>query len=85
MTNKSGTGAFQWIEDISLFTEDYIKNYSENSDTGYLLVVDVTYPKELHETHKYLPFYLKKLKSIKLLSYLVILMINTIILYKFAH
>ena len=84
MTNKSGTGTFQWIEDISLFTEDYIKNYSENSDTGYLLVVDVTYPKELHETLKYLPFYLKKLKSIKLLS-LLILMINTIILYKFAH
>ena len=47
---------------ISIFTEDYIKNYDENSDTGYLLVVDVTYPKDLHENHKYLPFLPDKIK-----------------------
>ena len=38
---------FQYI------TEDYIKNYDKNSDTGHLLVVDVTYPKDLCEKHKY--------------------------------
>ena len=59
---KLPTGNFQWIEDISIFTEDYIKNYDENSDTGYLLVVDVTYPRDLHENHKYLPFLPHKIK-----------------------
>ena len=56
MIKKLPTGNFQWIEDISIFTEDYVKNYDENSDTGYPLVVDATYPKDLHENHKYLPF-----------------------------
>ena len=62
MSKKLPTGDFQWIEDISIFTEDYIKNYNENSDTGYLLVVDVTYPKDLYEKHKYLPFLPEKIK-----------------------
>ena len=56
MCKKLPTGNLQWMEDISIFNEDYIKNYDENSDTGYLLVVDVTYPKDLHENRKYLPF-----------------------------
>ena len=53
MRKKLPTGDFQWIEDISIFTEDYIKNYDAISDTGYLLVVDVNYPKDLYEKHKY--------------------------------
>ena len=56
------TGDFQWIEDSSIFTEDYIKNSDENSDTGYLLVVYVTYQKDLYEKHKYLPFLPEKIK-----------------------
>ena len=62
MSKKLPTSDFQWIEDISIFTEDYIKNYNENNDTGYLLVVDVTYPKDLYEKHKYLPFLPEKIK-----------------------
>ena len=62
MSKKMPTGDFQWIEDSSIFIEDYIKNYNENSDTGYLLVVDVTYPKDLYEKHKYLPFLPEKIK-----------------------
>ena len=62
MSKKLPTGDFQWIEDISIFTEDYIKNYNENSDTGYLLVVHVTYRKDLYEKNKYLPFLTEKLK-----------------------
>ena len=62
MSKKVPTGDFQWIEDISIFTEDYIKNYNENSDTGYLLVVDVTYPKDLYEKHEYISFLPEKLK-----------------------
>ena len=50
------------MEDSSIFTEDYTKSYDEHSDTGYLLVVDVTYPKDLHENHKYLPCLPDKIK-----------------------
>ena len=49
MSKNLPTSDFQWIEDISIYTKDYIKNYNENNDTGYLLVVDVTYPKDLYE------------------------------------
>ena len=62
MSKKLPTGDFQWMEDSSIFTEDYTKSYDENSDTGYLLVVDVTYPKDLHENHKYLPCLPDKIK-----------------------
>ena len=35
-----------WYNDyLSDFTEDFIKNYNENSDEGYFLEEDVEYPK----------------------------------------
>ena len=85
MSKKLRTGDFQWIEDISIFTEDYIKSFDENSDTGYLLVADVTYPKDLYENINIYHFYLKKSKLIKVLGYHVISVIKTNILYTFAH
>ena len=47
---------FRWETDLSMFTADFIKNYNEESDIGYLLVVDVIYPKNLYKAHKDLPF-----------------------------
>ena len=41
---------------LSDFTEDFIKNYDENSDEEYFLEVDVEYPKKLWSSHKNLPF-----------------------------
>ena len=39
-----------------MITDEFIKNYDENSDTGCLLEVDVEYPKELASNHRDLPF-----------------------------
>ena len=62
MSKKLPYGNFEWIKNISIFTEDYIKNSVEESDIGYLLVVDVTYLKKLYEDHKYFPFLPDKTK-----------------------
>ena len=41
---KLSVDGFRWVDDLSTFTEDFIKNYDEKSDVGYLFVVDVEYP-----------------------------------------
>ena len=42
---RMGSNGFEWVEDLSQFTEDFMKNYDKNSDKGYFLEVDVEYPK----------------------------------------
>ena len=53
---------FNWLDDLSLFTEEFIKNYDEEDDTWYLLVVDVEYPKNLHKLRSDLPFWSERMK-----------------------
>ena len=38
-------------KNVSKFDEDFIKNFDEDSDEGYIVEVDIEYPKDLHEMH----------------------------------
>ena len=55
MCKKLPIGRFKWI-DPKEYTEEKIKGYDDNSNTGAILKVDIEYPKELHNLHKDLPF-----------------------------
>ena len=44
------------------FNEEFIKNYDENSDKGYILEADVAYPKSLSDLHSDLLFLSEKMK-----------------------
>ena len=67
---------FKWVEDVSRINEEFIKNYNENSSKGYILEVDVKYPKKLHDLHSDLPF-LPKRKQIDKCKKLVCDLHNT--------
>ena len=56
MSQKFSVNGFEWVEDLSQFKEDFIKNYDENSDEQYFLEVDVKYPKNSFNLHRDLPF-----------------------------
>ena len=62
MCKNVPVGHFKWVDDLSIFTEEFIKNYDEKSDAGYLFVVDVEYPKNLHKLHSDLPFLPERMK-----------------------
>ena len=62
MCKKLPVDGFKWVDSLSIFTEDFIKNYDEEDDTGYLFVVDVEYPKNLHKLHSDLPFLPERMK-----------------------
>ena len=55
MCKKLPLNGCKWAN-VKDFDSDFIKNYDDNSDKGYLLEVDVEYPKELHSTHRDMPF-----------------------------
>ena len=56
MSQKLPVGNFKWVDDLSIFTEEFIKNYDEDADIGYNLEVDVEYLRNLLKLHSDLPF-----------------------------
>ena len=47
MSQKLPVNNFKWVEDTSKINEEFIKNSNENSNKGYILEVDVKYPKKI--------------------------------------
>ena len=43
-------------KNTSKYNEDFIKNYDEDSNRGYILEVDLEYPKNLHDLYSHLSF-----------------------------
>ena len=58
MSKKLLVNGFKWLDSnkINEINEDFIKNYNENNDKGYILEVDIKYPKRLHELDSDLRF-----------------------------
>ena len=51
---------FKWTDDLSKYTENFIRNYDENSDWRGILEVDIEYPKTLWDHQKDLTFLAQK-------------------------
>ena len=62
MSQKLPVSGFKLKKNMSKFTKEFIKIYDEDSDKGYILEVDVNYPKELHDLHSDLPLSPERMK-----------------------
>ena len=62
MCKKLPIDNFRWTEDLDMYTENFIKNYDENSNYGCVLEVDTEYPKTIWGLHKDLPFLAERRK-----------------------
>ena len=58
MSQPLPTGKFKWVE----VQPNEIRKLVKRKDKGYLLEVNVKYPKELHDSHNDLPFMCERIK-----------------------
>ena len=61
MSQPLPTGEFKWIK-CEGDPNKLVEKFAAKKDYGYLLEVDVSYPKELHDLHNDLPFMCTKMK-----------------------
>ena len=64
ISKKVPVNGFKW-RDSNEINEEFIQNYNENDNKGYILEVDVKYPKRLHELHSDLPFLSERMEKNK--------------------
>ena len=58
MSQSLPTGGFKWVD----VNPDEISELETRTDKGYILEVDVSYPKELHNPHNDLPFMCERME-----------------------
>ena len=64
MSKKLPVNGFKWTDNDKtaelstkhVINEEFIKSYNEDNNKGYILEVDIKYPKRLHKLHSDLPF-----------------------------
>ena len=62
MVQKLPTHGFRWVKNVEEFTPEKIAKLVKKDRKGYILEVDVDYPKELHKSHNELPFLAERMK-----------------------
>ena len=62
MSQPLPTGEFKWIKCGNVNPKSLVDKFAAEKDHGYLLEVDVSYPKELHDLHNDIPFMCTKMK-----------------------
>ena len=62
MSQKLPVNGFKWVKKHIKIDEEFTKNYDEDSDKGYIIEVDVKYPRKLFDLHSDLPFLSKRIK-----------------------
>ena len=61
MSQELPTHGFKWISNAEIFSTTKIAKLANNKKNGYLLEVDVDYPRDLHDKHNDLPFLVEKM------------------------
>ena len=62
ISQKLPVNGFKWEKFVSKFDEDFITNYDEDTNKGYIFEVDVKYPKDFHNLQSDLQFLTEKNK-----------------------
>ena len=62
MSQPLPTGGFKWIKCGNVNPKSLVNKFAAEKNHGYLLEVDVSYPKELHDLHNDIPFMCTKMK-----------------------
>ena len=58
MSQPLPTGRFRWVD----VKPDEISKLAKRENKGYILEVDISYPRELHNSHNDLPFMCKRME-----------------------
>ena len=64
MSRKLPTNGFKWLNN-DVINEEFIKNYNEDNNKGYILELNVKYSKRLHELHSDLLFLSERMEENK--------------------
>ena len=62
MSKKLPVNGFKWTNN-NIINEEFIKYCNENDKKGYILEVDIKYPKRLHDLHSDLTFLPESVKN----------------------